>query len=181
MRVYLIRHPKPAVAPGVCYGGTDLALAEAVAPCAARLRPLLPPMAPLYSSPLMRCRLLAEALHPTPRIDERLREIDFGHWEMQPWERLERRLLDAWAADPLAFQPPGGEAVAAMRARVRSFLSSLPNEAVLVTHAGVMKLCVLELAGARDWFALHFAYGTVSLIEQGRLVWCNQPDRQGAC
>lgn len=174
MRLYLIRHPTPAVAPGVCYGRTDLALAEAMAPSAARLRPLLPPAAPLYSSPLMRCRQLADELHPAPRFDERLREIDFGHWEMQPWDSLDRRLLDLWAADPLTFTPPGGEAVAAVRARVLDFLATLPDDAVLVTHAGVMKICALELAGERDWFALRFAYGTVSLIENGRLAWCNR-------
>ena len=28
MELYLIRHPRPQVAPGVCYGQTDLGLAE---------------------------------------------------------------------------------------------------------------------------------------------------------
>jgi alpha-ribazole phosphatase len=125
MRLFLIRHPPPAVAPGICYGATDLPLAEDPARYAAALRPLLPPAAPLFSSPLQRCRRLAEALHPAPIVDERLRELDFGDWEMQPWESLERSLLDAWAQDPLHFRPPGGEAVAALRARVADFLAEL--------------------------------------------------------
>jgi alpha-ribazole phosphatase len=174
MRLFLIRHPPPAVAPGTCYGRTDLPLAGDPAVQAEALRPLLPPGAPLYSSPLARCRLLAEALHAAPILDERLREIDFGDWEMQPWDSLDRALLDAWAADPLHFVPPGGEAVAALRQRVAGFLAGLPAEAVLVAHAGVIKVCAAELAGEEDWFGLRFDYGTVSLIEDGRLVWANR-------
>lgn len=162
------------MAPGICYGSTNLPLAEHPASLAQRLRSLLPGNAPLYASPLTRCRLLAEHLHPAPRFDERLREIDFGAWEMQAWDQLDRRLLDAWAADPCNFVPPGGEAVAALRARVAAFLATLPEVAVLVVHAGVMKICAAELAGEEDWFALRFDYGTVSLIEDGRLVWRNR-------
>lgn len=174
MRLFLIRHPPPAVPPGTCYGATDLPLADDPARHAAALRPLLPADAPLYSSPLSRCRQLAEALHPAPRFDVRIREIDFGDWEMQPWEALDRSLLDAWAADPFGFAPPGGEAVAALRARVAAFLAELPDEAVLVTHAGVIKVCAALLAGEEDWFALRFDYGKLSLIENGRLVWINR-------
>ena len=38
MELYLIRHPRPQVAPGVCYGQTDLGLAEPAAEVAERLR-----------------------------------------------------------------------------------------------------------------------------------------------
>lgn len=69
--------------------------------------------------------------------------------------------------------PPGGEAVAALRTRVAAFLAELPDAAVLVAHAGVIKVCAAELAGAADWFALRFDYGTASLIEDGRFVWRN--------
>jgi alpha-ribazole phosphatase len=177
MRLWLIRHPPPAVAPGTCYGATDLPLADDPAHHATALRPLLPADAPLYASPLTRCRLLAELLHPAPRFDDRIREIDFGDWEMQPWDSLDRRLIDAWAVDPFHFVPPGGEAVAALRARVADFLATLPDEAadvILVVHAGVIKVCAAVLAGEEDWFSLRFDYGRVSLIEDGRFVWKNR-------
>lgn len=176
MRLFLIRHPLPDVAPGTCYGRSDLALAGDPAPVADALRPLLPADAPLYSSPLARCRALAELLHPAPRFDERLLELDFGAWEMQSWDAIDRAALDAWAADPLHFTPPGGEAVADLRVRVRDFLDELAEDAVLVAHAGVIKLCAAELAGvpADAWFSMRFDYGSVSLIEDGRLVWHNR-------
>jgi alpha-ribazole phosphatase len=172
--LYLVRHLQPAVAPGICYGRTDLGLTEDPLARASALRGLLPPGVPVYASPLKRCRLLAEALHPQPCFDGRLQEIDFGDWEMQAWDRLDRNLLDAWAADPFSFVPPGGEAVATLRARVREFLSELPGEAVLVTHQGIIKVCAAELAGEEDWIGLRFEYGSVSLIENGRFTWRNK-------
>lgn len=176
MRLFLIRHPVPQVAAGTCYGRSDLPLADDPLACAEALRPLLPSDAPLYSSPLRRCRELAELLHPAPRFDARLVELDFGAWEMRAWDAIDRAALDAWAADPLHFAPPGGEAVAALRRRVRDFLASVEDEAVLVAHAGVMKLCAAELAGLppERWFAMKFDYGTATLIEGGRLVWQNR-------
>lgn len=162
------------MAPGTCYGATDLPLADDPAIHAAALQTLLPAGVPVYSSPLVRARLLAEALHPAPLFDDRLREIDFGDWEMQAWDDLDRALLDAWAADPFHFVPPGGEAVASLRARVVDFLAGLPGEAVLVAHAGVIKVCAAERAGEADWFGLRFDYATVSLIEDGRFVWKNR-------
>lgn len=174
MRLWLIRHPPPAVLPGTCYGATDLPLADDPAVHATALRPLLPTGVPVYSSPLTRCRRLAQALHPAPVFDARLRELDFGAWEMRPWDSLDRTLLDAWAADPFHFIPPGGEAVASLRARVADFLVGLPGEAILVVHAGVIKVCAAELAGEEDWFSLRFDYGKASLIENGRLVWTNR-------
>ncbi|MFY9327935.1 MAG: alpha-ribazole phosphatase family protein [Georgfuchsia sp.] len=180
MRIYLIRHPRPAVATGICYGRSDLPLAENAAHCATRLVPLLPPSAPVYSSPLIRCRQLAKLLHPAPNYDDRLREMDFGAWEMQAWESIGREALDAWAAAPLDFVPPGGESVAAMRVRVNAFIAERKADAcpelVLVSHAGVMKTLVAELTGvpASLWLSAQFDYGTVSLIEEGRVAWYNR-------
>ncbi|MEW5783051.1 MAG: alpha-ribazole phosphatase family protein [Pseudomonadota bacterium] len=173
MRLWLIRHPLPAVAPGICYGATDLPLAEDPVLHANALGPLLPKAVPVYSSPLQRCLRLAEHLHPAPIVDARLREIDFGNWEMQPWEALDRALLDAWAADPCHFQPPGGERVADLRQRVAAFLAELPDEAVVVAHAGVIKVCAALLAGEEDWFGLRFDYGSLTLIANGvrQAVW----------
>ncbi len=58
MELYLIRHPRPEVLPGTCYGQTDLGLAESPLAVAERLRPLLPGAYALYASPLRRARLM---------------------------------------------------------------------------------------------------------------------------
>ena len=173
MQLYLIRHPAPQVAAGICYGRSDLPLAEAVAAAAARIRPQLPPALPVYSSPLQRCRQLADALHPTARSDARLQEMNVGAWEMCPWERIQREALDGWAADPLGYAPPQGESVGELQQRVQSFVSAARRQgiarAALVTHAGVMKVLVGEARRlpARDWMALSFEYESVVCVELG--------------
>ena len=171
MQLWLIRHPPPQVAAGVCYGRTDLALADDVAAAAARIRPQLPPHIPLYTSPLQRCRQLAAALHPAPQSDERLQEMHFGDWEMTPWSQIQREALDGWAADPLGYRPPRGESVAELRARVLAFVAEAHDaglqRAVLVTHAGVMKVIVGLAQGMlpQQWMALMFEYGRVIRVD----------------
>lgn len=194
VRVFLVRHPKPDVAEGTCYGRTDLGLAEDPAACAGRLRGLLPESAPVWSSPLSRCLRLAEALHPAPQVDERLVEADFGAWEMRPWKQIGRQAIDGWAADPLHFAAHGGESVAMLHGRVAAFLGGLAGqtgaggsgavtEAILVVHAGVMKVAVGELLGLppRDWLGLQFEFGTATALEGEapgafRLLWQNRTD-----
>lgn len=167
MQLFLIRHPTPDVAPGICYGRTDLALAVDVAKAATRIRPQLPPGLPAYSSPLRRCRELAAALHPAPRHDDRLQEMHFGDWEMTPWQQIQRAALDGWAADPLGYAPPGGESVGELQRRVNEFLDEIATlgveRAALVTHAGVMKVLVgrARALPVREWMALSFAYEDV--------------------
>lgn len=169
MILHLVRHPKPVVPPGVCYGRLDVP-AEGVEAAAERLRTLLPAGLPVWSSPLDRCRRLAECLHPQPVIDERLAEIDFGEWEGKTWEEIGVVPLDAWAADVAGFVPPGGESAAALQARALAFVAELGGgEAVLVTHAGVKRVLLAHWLGLlpQEWTRLAFGYGTVTTVELG--------------
>jgi alpha-ribazole phosphatase len=171
VQLYLIRHPTPQVAAGVCYGRTDLPLAADVAAAAARILPQLPAHLPVYTSPLQRCRQLADALHPAPLSDPRLLEMNFGTWEMRPWNQIQREALDGWAADPLGYAPPQGESVGQMQARVQSFVAETRRQGlervVLVAHAGVMKVIVGHAQGlpARQWMALRFEYESVVCVD----------------
>ena len=170
MELYLIRHPRPAVAPGICYGQTDLGLAESAAEVAARLRPLLPTEFALYASPLARARLLAEALG-TPRLEPRLKEIHFGEWEGRSYDDIGRAALDAWADAPLDFAPPGGESPRQMAARVHDFLAELQAAsvaaAVVVAHGGPLRALAGHLLKlpAEHWLGLDFACGEVTRLD----------------
>jgi alpha-ribazole phosphatase len=123
MQLHLIRHPRPAVEPGICYGQTDVGLAECPAEVAARLRPLLPDSFDLHASPLARARLLA-AEFGTPRLDARLKEIHFGEWEGRSFADI-GGAIDDWAKDPLGFHAPGGESPREMAARVLQWLEDI--------------------------------------------------------
>jgi len=164
VQVFLIRHPPPQIAAGLCYGQLDVP-ARDVAATAASLRTELPAGLPVVSSPLARCRALAEALHPAPRFEAGLMEIHFGDWEGRPWDEIDRASLDAWAADLLHHAPPGGESVAVLQARCVACLDALAAEGLaacaVVTHAGVMRALVGRARGldAAAWSQLRFGYG----------------------
>lgn len=154
----LLRHTRPAVAEGICYGRTDLALAAGFEAEAARLAGSLPPVAAVVTSPLGRCLRLAEAIAAARRlpltVEPRITEIDFGRWEGRAWAEIPRAEIDAWAADLMHARPHGGETVAELAARVQAALDdwrSGPRPLLAVTHAGVIKAVRSLTGGAPDW------------------------------
>jgi alpha-ribazole phosphatase len=152
MRLHLVRHLAPLVDAGVCYGRTNLATDPAAQLLAVpRLRAALPVAAPLYSSPLQRCAVLAHALGSPVRFDPRLVELDFGAWEMQRWDAIARDEIDRWAGDVAGYHPGGGESVTGMAHRIAVFytdvVSAGADEAVVVCHAGAIRLLTARAAG----------------------------------
>lgn len=146
MKLILVRHPQPQVAPGVCYGSTDLAIAPGqLEQTLAALQ--LPSGLPIYSSPLRRCAELAARLGDNIIHDARLAEMHFGDWEMQPWDAIPRAAIDAWAADMVHYRPGGGESVLHMAERITSFYSELDGDAIIICHAGSMRLLAARHAG----------------------------------
>jgi len=154
----LLRHTRPDVAEGVCYGRSDLGLAACFDAEAGRLAAELPEVARVVTSPLGRCRRLAEriaAARGLPlAVEARLIEMDFGRWEGVAWDDIPRRELDAWAADLLHARPHGGETVAELAARTEAALAALscgPRPVLAVTHAGVIKAVRARGAGPAAW------------------------------
>ena len=158
MRLILVRHTRPAVPENVCYGATDLDVASTFEEEAARVIEALPPAERLVTSPLRRCRLLAERIGAAralvPVIDARLREMDFGAWEGVPWESIPRAELDAWAADFLHARPHGGENMHMLRERAGAALDDYRRNGlshVVVTHAGIIKAARVRCGDPEGW------------------------------
>ena len=170
MELHLIRHPRPDVLPGVCYGSTDVGLVDPPTTAARRLRALLPDTFELYASPLTRARLLAEELG-RPRLDPRLAEMHFGDWELMPYSEL-GSAIDAWADDPLGFCAPGGESASAMAARALEWLNELSERdshipVVVVAHGGPLRAITGHLLGLprERWLSLDFAFARSTRID----------------
>jgi alpha-ribazole phosphatase len=147
MQVVLVRHPAPDIAAGVCYGRLDVPL-RAGATLASSLPAL--DLARIWTSPSQRCRAVAEAMARPLRVEARLLELDFGAWEGMAWDAVPRAALDAWAADPLGFAPPGGESGAALLARVRAVhrdLLAAGEDCAVISHGGPLKLLAALLRG----------------------------------
>ncbi|ANB71586.1 alpha-ribazole phosphatase [Paraburkholderia phytofirmans] len=154
MDIVLIRHPAVALDAGVCYGQSNVALvadAEVSSTALAlKLATLLVPAPRVFiSSPLMRCSALAAAMANdfgcALSYDDRLQEMNFGAWEQQRWDAIDRELLDDWAANFEHARAHGGESVAQFVARVRAWFDAFAqtrelSPAYVVTHAGVMRV-----------------------------------------
>ena len=180
--LWLQRHAQPLIAPGVCYGRSDMAAdakateAAAQALCAAWSAAGLAGGV-FWHSPLQRCEQLALAIsaqtpHFMPNVDPRLAEMDFGAWEGQRWDAIARAEVDAWATDLMHHVPGGGESLATMMARVGQALADARTHAATtgqpvlwVAHAGVAQ-CAHWLVTrgdrrpvAKDWPSVKLAYG----------------------
>lgn len=153
MRLYLIRHPKPQIAPGICYGSSDLSVSEheqqTVLTALLPQLHVVPPTTPIFSSPLLRCATLAQQLalargSAVLHYDARLAEMDFGTWEMRRWDAIARTEIDAWAADLTGYRPGGGESVLQAATRVHAFRAELIHSnfasAILICHVGTIRL-----------------------------------------
>jgi alpha-ribazole phosphatase len=179
MRLYLVRHPKPDVPAGYCYGRTDLPAqaADIERVLAALNKQDLPGAMPVYASPLQRSAVLAQQLSSAPMFDARLAEMDFGAWEMRHWDDITRDEIDAWNSDLLHSRPGGGENVMQVAVRVAAFRADIQRaghaEALVICHAGTMRLLhamsgggTLEDAALRAASTPHqIGYGEVMVLE----------------
>ena len=159
-QLWLVRHAKPLIAPGICYGQLDVAVdADATTACARELVKALPRGVNIICSPLQRCELLAHVLiglQPdlTYKTDPRLKEMDFGQWEGQRWEDIGAAAIDAWVADFAHHRPGGGESSGQFMQRIAAVWDETAKAAgtptLWITHAGVIRAATLLQAGQRQ-------------------------------
>lgn len=150
MDVILIRHARPAMTAGLCYGRTDLELASPMDPDPLAIVEKLTAHTPqrLLASPLQRSRLTAETMAkaaplPDIEIDAQLMELDFGTWEGCQWDDIPRAEIDRWARDLVHGNPHGGESAADLLTRVTAWAQAMATTDAsciwAVTHAGCMR------------------------------------------
>lgn len=175
MEVYLIRHTSVDVAPGVCYGQTDVPLrptfeAEA-AVCKQQLQSLAPFDA-VFTSPLTRCvRLATFCGYPDAIRDRRILEINFGAWEMKPFDEIHDPRLKEWFADYLHEAATDGESFAMQYERVSHFLDELKQQpwqrVALFAHGGVLISAQIYagLITPEEAFSALTPYGGIIRIE----------------
>ena len=163
-RWYLLRHARPLVASGVCYGQWDVPAdtdaTDAAAAAFARHWHTAHGMhrGPVHimCSPLQRCRQLAQALGRAQpgitdarqyQLEAAITELDFGAWEGRAWADLPPDAWAPWMDDFAHHRPGGGESTAQLLQRVRAAaqetartLLEQPQAVCLwITHAGVMR------------------------------------------
>lgn len=160
MSLILLRHTRPDVDEGLCYGRTDLSLCDDFDAEVERIDAELPRIATILASPLSRCLRLAQAIAARRdlevTVDTRVIEMDFGRWERTPWEVIPRDQIDAWRDDFMGAAPHGGESVRQLANRVEAALTDAVSRAapvLVVTHAGVIKAALAAIGEPDAWNA----------------------------
>ena len=175
MAVFLIRHTVTAVPKGICYGQTDVALAEDFQADFDRIKdayPALKDIKTVYSSPLQRCSILARFLFPNEEVvfDKRLMELNFGKWELQAWDDLSKDELDPWMNDFVNVACPEGESYVALSRRVLEFWSNIDKskDCAIVSHGGAIRAILAHEQGVslKDSFSIKVDLGEVYVVAE---------------
>ena len=146
MKVYLVRHTSVDVPRGISYGQTDVSLKNSFEEEAAITRKHLDGLTfdQVYCSPLSRCtRLAAFCGYPDAIRDARLKELNFGDWEMKSWDEISadpysRQWFDDWVNVPAR----NGESLQQLYNRLTDFLNEIKKQHYqqvwLFTHGGIL-------------------------------------------
>lgn len=108
--------------------------------------------------------------------DDRLKEINFGHWEGRLWDELAEENspeFNARLADPFRWRPQDGESYADLAQRVASWLLGLQTDTIAVSHGGVSRVVrghVLGLA-ENDIPLLEVPQDKVLVLRRGHIEW----------
>ncbi|MGX1759121.1 bifunctional RNase H/acid phosphatase [Streptomyces lydicus] len=180
----LLRHGETPLTPEKRFsgsGGTDPALSDAgrrQAEATAAALAARGTIQAVVSSPLRRCRetagAVADRLGLEVRIEEGLRETDFGAWEGLTFAEVRERHpddLDAWLGSAKAAPTGGGESFATVARRVAvardKLLARYAGRTVLVvTHVTPVKTLVRLALGAppESLFRMELSAASLSVV-----------------
>ena len=175
MELHVIRHTTPDIAKGVCYGYTDIPLLPSFGHETQVILPSVPDdIQIIYTSPLGRCKRLAQVLSEKKNVsiieDARLKELNFGNWEMQRWDDIDSALLMRWMNNYEEECCPNGESYRQLVNRVDDFLKAISvreyQRVVVVTHGGVIKAmhALVNRLTLKNAMARHAAYGEITVF-----------------
>lgn len=170
MEIHLIRHTAVENPENLCYGFAEMPLRKEY-PEDFKTLEIDENYDIIISSPSERCRFLADYFKFDYQTDERLREMNFGNWEMKKWIDIPEEEINPWYKDFINIKASGGENLLEMQARVLNFWNELiqkkdTNKVLIATHAGVIRLIlqtVLQFP-LENMFSIQIDYGKKVII-----------------
>ncbi|WP_045751858.1 alpha-ribazole phosphatase family protein [Candidatus Methylopumilus turicensis] len=178
MDIFLVRHTTPKIDSELCYGQSDVGLADSFEAewlsFRSKIAHLESPL--VFSSPLQRCFKLAQKAvthfdFSEQFIDDRLMELNFGDWELKAWRDIPQGLVGEWTDEHVKQAPPNGESFVELHERAKAFLYDLAKhqnnqQALVFTHAGVIRALVTEALKVplREASGVEVNYGSVTQI-----------------
>jgi broad specificity phosphatase PhoE len=134
---------------------------------------------PYVASPLGRARLTMELVRGALKlpladysVDNRLREIGYGHWEGLTLPEMKLHDAATFAArdeDKWGVAPPSGESYACVTLRMREWFDTLLTDTVAVAHGGTMRalMVVLGVATPSEAAETPIGQGVVYVFRDG--------------
>ncbi|MEM9857030.1 MAG: alpha-ribazole phosphatase [Bacteroidota bacterium] len=185
MEIYLVRHTTPNIEKGVCYGQADIDVTQTFESEVKRIEQLLPDGSKCISSPLLRCRRMADRISESYELDNRLKEMSFGEWEQKKWSDINETSLNQWMQDFVNNAPPRGESFNDLMKRVLDFWNDLTKnksaeKIVVCTHGGVIRSIVAQLLSMplEQVFNFHLDFASLTKVaihhQQFRLEYLNR-------
>ncbi len=184
MEIYLIRHTPVNNPQKLCYGHSEIELADDWEVHFTALQKKLNldiSDAVVYSSPSKRCSKLAGYLSDNHfQIDTRLLEMHFGDWEQCEWTAIDQSVLNAWMVDFVNYRVPGGENFEMMHQRCTQFWDELPGKAkdkvIIITHAGVIRSMLAHILNIPlgKIFQLEIDYSSITKVTVATAHGCFQ-------
>jgi alpha-ribazole phosphatase len=177
MDIIIIRHTQVDIEQGTCYGQSDVKLASdfemEIEAIATKIKDLEYDI--VYSSPLQRCLFLSQTLFPNKKIiiDERLKEMNFGNWEMMNWDDIFKTIEGkAFFDNYFETACPDGESYTDLIHRIREFYEEIKNKysgkkLVIVTHSGPIRAFIQIIEGItqKEVFERKLDFGEVLKFE----------------
>ncbi|TAH03673.1 MAG: alpha-ribazole phosphatase [Sphingobacteriales bacterium] len=176
MDIYLIRHTAVYNPNKLCYGQSEIPLEENFTThfnwIEDYLNEALTAKPLVYSSSLRRCTKLASFLsNDNYIVDERLKELSFGNWELKSWDNINPKELNPWMADFVNQKPPNGENFIELTNRCNYFWDEITEKPskeniIIVSHAGVIRSILANILGfpLQNAFNLQIDYASITKI-----------------
>ncbi|UYZ82691.1 alpha-ribazole phosphatase [Entomomonas sp. E2T0] len=170
MKLYFIRHTAVDVPQGICYGWSDVGLKDSFNDEATVVFEQIKQIKfdHVFTSPLSRCTKLANYCGFTNAItDHRLKELNFGDWEMQKWDDIQDPNLQNFYNDWINTATTNGESFQDLYKRFIEFINTLPTtieKAAIFTHGGIIN-CARVYAGVttiENMFNNAPSYGSIT-------------------
>ncbi|RXM40747.1 alpha-ribazole phosphatase [Chryseobacterium sp. CH21] len=178
MEIHVIRHTAIENPESLCYGFAEMPLQKDYIEDF-KTMDLDQDYDIIISSPSQRCYRLAEYFTFDYQTDGRLREMNFGNWELKKWTDIPEEEINPWYQDFVSVKASGGESLLEMQTRVLSFWNELiqkdkGEKVLIITHAGVIRLilqAVLQFP-LENMFSIQIDYGKKVIINVNEGILC---------
>lgn len=171
MEIHLIRHTAVENPDNLCYGFAEISLHKNYVEDFKSIQ-IDSDFDLIISSPSQRCQLLAKHFQFNYQTDKRIKEMNFGDWEMKKWTEIPEDEITPWYQDFINIKATKGENLLEMQNRVSEFWNELIskkdiNKILIVTHAGVIRLILQSILKfpLENMFNIQIDYGKRTVID----------------